>query len=103
VWAVFRAAFGYCFLVFIVRIAGRRPGKHLSPFEFVLIFYMGGITLTYIVGDNRSLTNAFCQVITITLTHISASSNVRSCENRLGPSFWRRTPHSLSYLKPLPL
>jgi uncharacterized membrane protein YcaP (DUF421 family) len=70
VWAVFRAIFGYCFLVFIVRIAGRRPGEQLSPFEFVLIFYMGGITLTSMVGDERSITNAFCQVITIGLTHL---------------------------------
>jgi len=41
-----RAAFGYLFLVLIVRIVGRRPGKQLTPFEFVLIFYLGGLTLT---------------------------------------------------------
>ena len=41
-----RAAFGYLFLVLIVRIVGRRPGKQLTPFEFVLIFYLGGLMLT---------------------------------------------------------
>jgi uncharacterized membrane protein YcaP (DUF421 family) len=66
---ILRAAFGYLFLVLIVRIVGRRPGKQLTPFEFVLIFYLGGLTLTGIVGNELSLTNAFCQVLTIALCH----------------------------------
>jgi uncharacterized membrane protein YcaP (DUF421 family) len=36
--AVLRAFFGCLFLVMIVRIVGRRPGKQMTPFEFVLIF-----------------------------------------------------------------
>lgn len=69
IYSVFRAAFGYLFLVFIVRIVGRRPGKQLTPFEFVLVFYLGGLTLTGIVGVDMSLTNAFCQILTIALCH----------------------------------
>ncbi len=46
-----RGIFGYLFLVLMVRIAGRRPGKQMAPFEFVLIFFMGGLTLTPMVGD----------------------------------------------------
>ena len=67
--SVFRAAFGYCFLIFIVRIVGRRPGKQITPFEFVLIFYLGGLTLTGMVTDEISLTNAFCQIVTIAVCH----------------------------------
>ncbi len=67
--AVFRAIFGYLFLVFIVRVAGRRPGKQMSPFEFVLIFFIGGLTLTFMVGDERSLTNAFAQIATVAVLH----------------------------------
>lgn len=67
--AVFRAAFGYLFLLFIVRIVGRRPGKQITPFEFILIFFLGGITLTYMVGDEVSLTNALCQITTVALMH----------------------------------
>jgi uncharacterized membrane protein YcaP (DUF421 family) len=67
--AALRAIFGYCFLVLMVRIAGRRPGKQITPFEFVLIFYMGGVTLTAMVADDRSLTNALVQVICIACTH----------------------------------
>src|SRR5947209_12042131 len=64
-----RAAFGYLFLVLIVRIVGRRPGKQLTPFEFVLIFYLGGLTLTGMVGQEASLTNAVVQILTVWFCH----------------------------------
>ena len=67
--AIFRAAFGYLFLVFIVRVAGRRPGKQMSPFEFVLIFFVGGLTLTIMVADDRSFTNAATQIATVAIFH----------------------------------
>ena len=66
---VLRAMFGYLFLILITRIVGRRPGKQLTPFEFVLIFFLGGLTLTGMVGSEVSLTNAVCQIITLALTH----------------------------------
>jgi uncharacterized membrane protein YcaP (DUF421 family) len=67
--AVLRAIYGYCFLVLIVRSAGRRPGKQITPFEFVFVFFAGGVTLTSMVGEDRSLTNALTIIITIALTH----------------------------------
>jgi uncharacterized membrane protein YcaP (DUF421 family) len=72
--AILRAAFGYLFLVLIVRVVGRRPGKQLTPFEFVLIFYLGGLTLTGMVGNEASLTNAVCQILTVALCHYVLSS-----------------------------
>jgi len=71
---IFRAAFGYLFLVLMVRIAGRRPGKQLTPFEFVLIFYLGGLTLTGMVGPEASLTNAITQILTVALCHYGLAS-----------------------------
>lgn len=68
-FTILRAAFGYLFLVLMVRIVGRRPGKQLTPFEFVLVFYLGGLTLTGIVGGEMSLTNAVCQIFTVGLCH----------------------------------
>ena len=68
--AVLRAIFGYFFLVFMVRIVGRRPGKQMNPFEFVLIFFIGGLALTFIVADDHSLTNALTQIITIAMSHL---------------------------------
>jgi uncharacterized membrane protein YcaP (DUF421 family) len=67
--AVLRAFLGYFFLVLIVRIVGRRPGKQMTPFEFVLIFFIGGLALTAIVGDEVSFTNGICQIITMGLAH----------------------------------
>jgi uncharacterized membrane protein YcaP (DUF421 family) len=72
-FTIFRAVFGYLFLVFLVRIVGRRPGRQLTPFEFVLVFYMGGLTLTGIVGMEVSITNAICQIITIAFCHFGLS------------------------------
>jgi uncharacterized membrane protein YcaP (DUF421 family) len=69
--AVLRAIFGYCFLIFIVRIESRRPGKQMTPFEFVLIFFIGGLTLTTLVGDDRSLTNAIATIVAIAGTHLT--------------------------------
>ncbi len=68
-WTIVRAVFGYVFLVFIVRIVGRRPGKQLTPFEFVLVFFLGGLTLTGMVGDEVSLTNALCQIVAVAMAH----------------------------------
>ncbi len=73
VYTILRAIFGYFFLVLMVRVVGRRPGKQLTPFEFVLVFYIGGLTLTGIVGQEASLTNAVCQILTIALCHYALS------------------------------
>lgn len=67
--AILRAIFGYTFLVLMVRVAGRRPGKQMTPFEFVLIFFIGGLTLTFMVADDASLTNAFAQIATVGIMH----------------------------------
>jgi uncharacterized membrane protein YcaP (DUF421 family) len=74
VWTIFRAIFGYLFLVLMVRVVGRRPGKQLTPFEFVLVFYLGGLTLTGVVGTEVSLTNAVCQILTVALCHYGLSA-----------------------------
>ncbi len=66
---IFRAVFGYLFLVLMVRVVGRRPGKQLTPFEFVLVFYLGGLTLTGMVGAEASLTNAVTQILAVAFCH----------------------------------
>ncbi|ADW71290.1 DUF421 domain-containing protein [Granulicella tundricola] len=84
--AVLRAFFFYIFLVFIVRVVGRRPGKQITPFEFVLVFFMGGLALTAMVGDDASLTNALLQIITIAFAHYWVAF-LRSRSNRLARLF----------------
>ena len=79
--SVFRALFGYFFLVLIVRIVGRRPGKQLTPFEFILIFFIGGRMLTAIVADEASVTDAFCQIMAIAMAH-SLLASLRNRSDR---------------------
>lgn len=66
---ILRAVFGYTFLIFMTRVVGRRPGKQLTPFEFVLIFFLGGLTLTGIVEGHGSFVSAMLQIITLAGCH----------------------------------
>jgi uncharacterized membrane protein YcaP (DUF421 family) len=61
---------------------GRRPGKQITPFEFVLVFFMGGLALTAMVGDDASLTNAFIQILTVALAHYGIAT-LRSISSRM--------------------
>src|SRR3954470_19414034 len=67
--AVLRAIFFYLFLIFITRIVGRRPGNQLAPFEFVIVFFMGGLALTAMVGNDASFSNALIEIIAVAATH----------------------------------
>lgn len=67
--AVLRALWGFLFLIFIARIAGRRPGKQYTPFEYVLVFFLGGLTLTGMVGPEASSINAVTQILTVAVAH----------------------------------
>lgn len=63
------AVCGYVFLLVIVRMLARRPGAQMTPFEFVLVFLIGGVIILATVGDDRSMTNCFSGVIAICLMH----------------------------------
>lgn len=63
------AVCGYVFLLVIVRILARRPGAQMTPFEFVLIFLIGGVIILATVDDDRSMTNCFSGVIAVCLMH----------------------------------
>jgi uncharacterized membrane protein YcaP (DUF421 family) len=66
---ILHAVIGYFFLLLTVRVLSRRPGAQLTPFEFVLVFLIGGVIILSTVGDDRSETNAVCAVITVGLMH----------------------------------
>ena len=51
----------------------------MTPFEFVLIFLIGGIIILSTVDSDRSVTNCTCAVITVGLLHRALSwGKVRS-------------------------
>jgi uncharacterized membrane protein YcaP (DUF421 family) len=41
----------------------------MSPFEFVLVFFMGGLALTAMVGNDASFTNALIEVMAVAAAH----------------------------------
>lgn len=71
---IVRAICGYLFLLCVVRLISRRPGGQMTPFELILIFLFGGVTIQAIVADDRSITNAFLAVIAISLMHVTIAA-----------------------------
>lgn len=66
---VFRAAAAYLILLLMLTITGRRQGKRMTSFEILLIFLLGGQMTQSILGEDRSLVNAFVGVSTVALMH----------------------------------
>ena len=60
---------GYVFLLLTVRIMSRRPGAQMTPFEFVLVFLIGGVIILATVDDDHSLTNCVTAIMTVGLMH----------------------------------
>ena len=71
---VAHAAILYFILLVVVRVLGRRPGSQMTPFEFVLIFFIGGISIQAVVGDDHSISNALCAIITVAILHVAVAS-----------------------------
>jgi len=67
---ILRAIFAYWFLLFALRVIGRRAVMQNSPFEMILIFLFGGTMIQAVVGQDRSLINASLVVVTIGLMHV---------------------------------
>jgi uncharacterized membrane protein YcaP (DUF421 family) len=71
---IIHAVVGYFWLLFTVRFLSRRPGAQMTPFEFVLVFLMGGVIILSTVGNDRSETNAVIAVMTVGLLHRAVSA-----------------------------
>jgi uncharacterized membrane protein YcaP (DUF421 family) len=70
---VLRAAGGYLLLLLAVRLIGRRTASMMAPFDLVLLFLFGGITIGAIVGEDHSFVGAVSAVFTIGLMHVLVS------------------------------
>ena len=78
-YTIFHAIVGYFVLLFVVRVLSRRPGGQFTPFEFVIVFLIGGVIILSTVGDDKSVTNCVCAILTIGLMHrITAGLRSRS-------------------------
>lgn len=82
-YTIAHAIVGYFFLLLTVRVLTRRPGAQLTPFEFVIVFLVGGLIILSTVGDDTSITNCVCAIMTICLMH-QLVSWLRSKSPRFG-------------------
>lgn len=90
---VLHAIAGYFFLMIVVRVLTRRPGGQMTLGDFVLVFLMGGVIILSTVGNDRSITNCVCAIITIGLLHRIVSW-VKTRSPRIG-AFVDGTPLTL--------
>ena len=67
--SIIYAIASYFALLATVRVLSRRPGGQMTPFEFVIIFLIGGVAILCIVGNDRSQTNSVLCISAIGLTH----------------------------------
>jgi uncharacterized membrane protein YcaP (DUF421 family) len=67
--SIIYAVISYFVLLAAIRMLSRRPGGQMTPFEFVIIFLIGGVAILCIVGNDRSETNSVLCVLAIGLTH----------------------------------
>jgi uncharacterized membrane protein YcaP (DUF421 family) len=67
---ILRGVFGYLFLIAVVRVVGKRLGTQITPFDTVIIFFLGGTMLTPVLGDERSIASAIATAAGISLAYV---------------------------------
>src|SRR3954447_26106257 len=70
---ILKAVFVYAFLWAVVRVAGRRTMKEMTPFDFVLFLLIGSAMQRALTGQDYSLTNAVLIVATLTVIDVVLS------------------------------
>jgi uncharacterized membrane protein YcaP (DUF421 family) len=71
---IIRATVAYWVLLFVLRLLGRRAASQLSPFELIVMFLLGGMSIQSIVSDDRSLFTAMIGILTIAFNHLGVSA-----------------------------
>jgi uncharacterized membrane protein YcaP (DUF421 family) len=71
---IIRATVAYWVLLFVLRLLGRRAASQLSPFELIVMFLLGGMSIQSIVSDDRSLFTAVVGILTIAINHFAVSA-----------------------------
>ncbi len=70
---IIRATVVYWVLLMVLRMIGRRTASQLSPFEMLVLFLLGGMSIQAVVADDRSLVNAIAGIFAIAVNHVLVS------------------------------
>jgi uncharacterized membrane protein YcaP (DUF421 family) len=69
----FRAAFAYVFIVFVLRVMGRRELSSLAPADLVLIVVLGDLVQNGVTQSDMSMTGVVIAVSTFVALTIASS------------------------------
>ena len=70
---VIRAAVAYVFIIFLLRIIGRRELSTLGPSDLVLLVVMGDLVQNGVTQSDQSVTGGFLALSTFALLTVAAS------------------------------
>ena len=70
---VLRAIFLYAFIVFVMRVIGRRELSSMTPFDLILLIILGDAIQQGLTQDDYSLTGAVLAVSTIAALQVFTS------------------------------
>jgi uncharacterized membrane protein YcaP (DUF421 family) len=70
---VLRAAVAYVFIIFVLRIIGRRELSTLGPADLVLLVVMGDLVQNGVTQSDQSMTGVFLAVATFALLTVAMS------------------------------
>jgi uncharacterized membrane protein YcaP (DUF421 family) len=70
---VLRAAFGFGFVYFVTRVAGRRELSSLEPFDLIMLIVLGDLVQQGITQSDYSVTGLVLAVGTIALLQVTVS------------------------------
>lgn len=71
--SVIRAAVVYCFLLLVLRLAGKRTLAQVTTFDFVLLLIISEAVQQALIDDDNSMTNAMIVVTTLVAINILMS------------------------------
>lgn len=70
---VLKAAAAYLLVLFVIRLIGRRTASQQAPIDMVVLFMFGGMSVSAVLGDDRSFTGAMSALFTVGLMHVAVS------------------------------
>ncbi len=70
---VLRAAFAYVFIVFVLRVMGRRELSSLGPADLVLIVVLGDLIQSGVTQSDMSMTGVTIAITTFVLLTVASS------------------------------
>lgn len=70
---VFRAAFAYAFIVFVLRVMGRRELSDLAPADLVLVVVLGDLVQNGVTQSDMSMTGVTIAISTFVLMTVASS------------------------------